>query len=425
MSDTTYQESLTDKFRKQNIVAVLIIALLASIAFFSVHTGVKSSELTASIVNLSGKQRMLSQRIAALAQQYYYIRYDSKKISTTLHDQYASTLQTAIDQMQSNNNALSTGNLDNSTHVELSQSIRAYYFGDTNLKKRVDIYLELSEKLLRSTSKSEALELLSQILLHSNTLLPDLQDTVIQYQKEGEETIATIRNIALAAWILILFALLLEMIFIFQPMANNLQKLFKEVAWNQQNLEQQVEIRTLSLEQANQKLLHLASHDPLTGLKNRLNLEKDLERLLIHHQENHAPFAVAILDIDWFKKINDDYGHDAGDFVLREIAKILTDNVREEDSVYRSGGEEFVILFNRITQEEALNRTNKIRLKIQDHLFSHNDYSIHLTISGGLYHPDLKQAKNVQEVLKCSDVALYDAKGLGRNKIIKVEKTNE
>lgn len=425
MSDTIYQESLTDKFRKQNIVAVLIIALLASIAFFSVHTGVKSSELTAYIVNLSGKQRMLSQRIASLAQQYYYIRYDSKKNSTIEHDEYASRLEAAMDQMHSNNNALSNGNLDNSTHVELSESIRAYYFGDINLKKRVDIYLELSEKLLRSTSKSEALELLPQILLHSNTLLPDLQDTVVQYQKEGEETIATIRNIALAAWILILFALLLEMIFIFQPMANNLQKLFKEVSWNQQNLEQEVQIRTLSLEQANQKLLHLASHDPLTGLKNRLNLEKDLERLLIHHQENHAPFAVAILDIDWFKKINDDYGHDAGDFVLREIAKILTDNVREEDSVYRAGGEEFVILFNRITQEEALNRTNKIRLKIQEHLFSHNDYSIHLTISGGLYHPDLKQAKNVQEVLKCSDVALYDAKGLGRNKIIKVEKTNE
>ncbi|MDP3265401.1 MAG: diguanylate cyclase [Sulfuricurvum sp.] len=425
MSESIQQESLSHKFTKQNRVAVLIIALLATVAFFSLYIGLKSSESTAYIINLSGKQRMLSQRIASLAQQYYLITYDSKNLSNIQHDEFISTLQTAMHQMRSNNNALSSGNLDNSRHVELSQPIREYYFGDTNLKRRVDTYLLLNEKLLQSTSKSEALELLPQILSLSNTLLPDLMDAVLQYQKEGEENIGIIRNIAMTAWILILFALLLEMIFIFQPITHNIQKLFEEVSWNQKNLKQQVKIRTLSLEQANLKLLHMASHDPLTGLKNRLNLEKDLERLLIHHQEHHAPFAVAILDIDWFKKINDDYGHDAGDFVLREIAKILTDNVREEDSVYRSGGEEFVILFNRITQEEALNRTDKIRLKIQEHLFSHNEYTIHLTISGGLYHPDHKQATNVQEVLKCSDVALYDAKRLGRNKIMEVEKTKE
>lgn len=418
-------EDITSSLTKYYFIAVSILALLSTLAYFSLYMGIKTSEGTAHIVNLSGQQRMLSQRIASFAQQYYLSTYDSKNISNTQDNELISTFQALIHQMRTNNDALSSGNINRSTHIELSSEIQEYYFGHTDLKQRVDTYLQLNEKLLQSTSKFQALTLLSQILSLSNTLLPDLMNTVLQYQKEGEENIAIIRNIATTAWILILFALLLEMTLIFQPMVNHIKNLFEKVSLYQKDLEQQIKIRTLSLEKANLKLLHQASHDPLTGLKNRLNLEKDLEKLLSHHKVNHSPFAVAMLDIDLFKQINDDYGHDAGDFVLREIAKIFIDNVREEDSVYRIGGEEFVILFNRITREEALKRTNKIRLKIQDHLFSHADFTLHLTISGGLYHPDLREVVNIKEILKYSDIALYDAKRLGRNQIIEVETTKE
>jgi diguanylate cyclase (GGDEF)-like protein len=211
---------------------------------------------------------------------------------------------------------------------------------------------------------------------------------------------------------------MMEVLFIFQPMANKIQNLFQELMWNQQNLEQQIAIRTLSLEQANRKLMQIASHDPLTGLKNRLNLEKDLESLILHYRQHHAPYAVAMLDIDWFKKINDTYGHDTGDFVLRDMAKILIENVRDDDSVYRAGGEEFVILFNRITHDEALHKANTIRLKLQEHLVVFKEYEIRITISGGLYHPDNVSTDSVQEILKCADVALYEAKHEGRNRIV-------
>lgn len=418
-------EYITSSFTKHYFIAVSILALLSTLAYFSLSMGIKTSETTGHIVNLSGQQRMLSQRIASFAQQYYFIAYDSKNISNTQHNELTSTLQTLIHQMRTNNNALSSGNLDSSTHIELSAEIQKYYFGNTHLKKRVDTYLQLNEKLLQATSKSQAKALLSQIHSLSNTLLPDLMNTVSQYQKEGEEHISILHNIATTAWILILFALLLEVIFIFQPISNHIKNLFEKVSSHQKDLEHQIEIRTLNLEKANLKLLHQASHDPLTGLKNRLNLERDLEKLLTHHKLNHSPFAVAMLDIDFFKQINDNYGHDSGDFVLSEIAKILTDNVREEDSVYRIGGEEFVLLFNRITQEEALQRTNKIRLKIEDHLFSHANLTLRLTISGGLYHPDLREVENINEILKYSDMALYDAKRLGRNQIIEVETTKE
>lgn len=428
MSEAIDQESLSRKFTKNNTIAVLIIAFLATVSFFSLYAGLKYSESTAYIVNLSGKQRMHSQRIASLAQQYYLNTYESKTMSNVEYDEFTATFQSEIHAMRSNNDALSSGDLGESTHVRLSRPIQQYYFGDKNLKQKVSTYLKLNEKLLHSTSKPEALALLTQILSFSNTLLPDLMDVVAQYQREGEEKIEIMHTIAMITWILILVALLLEIIYIFQPMANHLQNLFEEISWNKKNLEQQVEIRTLSLEKANMQLLHLASHDPLTGLKNRLNLEKDLESLLTHHHEHHSPFAVAMLDIDFFKNINDTYGHDAGDIILCEVAKILKENIREQDSVYRSGGEEFVILFNRITKEQAVKKINKIRCIIQEQLFTVNmvnNHHIHLTISGGLYHPDLLILQSVQKVLKEADIALYRAKDLGRNQIVEVEKTKE
>ena len=163
----------------------------------------------------------------------------------------------------------------------------------------------MAQQLTHETNQEKAIEQLQKLLTLSNPLLKDLNGAVLQYQKEGEENITSIRQLELLAWLLTLFTLMIEVLFIFQPMANKIQNLFGELTWNQQNLEQQITIRTLSLEQANMKLMQIASRDPLTGLKNRLNLEKDLESLILNHRQHHAPYAVAMLDIDWFKKIND------------------------------------------------------------------------------------------------------------------------
>jgi diguanylate cyclase (GGDEF)-like protein len=417
-------ENLKSTFIRRHFLSTFFIALLASVGFIALHIGIKVSDSSALIINMSGKQRMLSQRIASLSQQYYLITYGSEKFTTVSHDELLSDLKILINQMRYNNKALTTGHLNETTQVKLSESIYELYFGSSDIKKRVDTYLQLSESLLRTQTKSQALEILPQLISLSNTLLPDLMDTVLQYQKESEYNIATIHSIGFLALVLILFTLMIETMFIYQPMANEIQNLINEIVSNQKNLQQEVELRTLNLEQANHKLAHLASHDPLTGLKNRLNLETDLATLLAHYNKNHIPYAVAMLDIDWFKAINDNYGHDVGDFVLRDIAKILLENVREEDNVYRAGGEEFVILFNRISQEEALNSTNKIRLILQEHSFVFNTLEIHLTISGGLYHPNIVQTNNVQEILKYTDIALYEAKHLGRNQIVEVH-TNE
>lgn len=414
-------QELKASFTKRYVIAISLIALLSTGAFYFLHLGLQTSDSTALIVNMSGKQRMLSQRVASLSQQYYFDIYgDTKHIR---RETLRTDLLSAVDEMGKANAALSSGRLKEGITVGLSPDIREIYYGEMALKKRVEGYLDRAKRLSDSPSQIESAKLMHEIILISNPLLRDLNSAVLQYQKEGEENIAKVKQLETLVWIVTLITLLLEVIFIFQPMAHRIRELFQEVIWNQENLEQQISIRTMSLEHANSKLLQMASHDPLTGLKNRLNMERDLEDLILQYDKHHLPYAVLMLDIDWFKKINDNYGHDAGDFVLCEISKIMLDNVRIQDSVYRAGGEEFVIIFNRITKEQAVEKAEDIRLHIQEHRFVFDNQVLQCTVSGGLYHPDIRKSANVQGVLKLADNALYEAKQSGRNIII--EATHE
>ncbi|MDP3293079.1 MAG: diguanylate cyclase [Sulfuricurvum sp.] len=409
-------QELKSSFTKRYIIAISLIALLSSGAYYVLKLALKASDSTALVVNISGKQRMLSQRIASYSQQYYLRVYAKGTHSDS--EAIRVKLLAAINEMALANRALSSGNLKEGVRVELSPAIYSLYYGDTLLKARVEEYLVLARHLSSEQSQHEAINLLGQILELSDPLLNDLNTAVIQYQKEGEENISAINHLESMVWLVTLMTLLLEVIFIFQPMANKIKELFQEVMWEQENLEQQISMRTMSLEHSNLKLMQLASHDPLTGLKNRLNMERDLEELILQYEKNHLPYAVLMLDIDWFKKINDNYGHDAGDFVLCEISKIMLESVRVQDSVYRAGGEEFVIIFNRITREQAIEKAEAIRLGVQNHLFIFSDEEVQCTISGGLYHPDILKSSSVQGVLKLADNALYEAKHSGRNTIV-------
>ncbi|DAB38875.1 MAG: hypothetical protein A2023_03595 [Sulfuricurvum sp. GWF2_44_89] len=409
-------QELKSSFTKRYIIAISLIALLSSGAYYVLNLALKASDSTALVVNISGKQRMLSQRIASYSQQYYLRVYADGVHSDS--ETIRAKLLSAIEEMGKANEALSSGSLKEGVQVELSPSIYSLYYGETLLKRRVEEYLDRAIRLSNAHSQDESMTLLGEILELSDPLLNDLNSAVLQYQKEGEANIVAIDNLESIVWLVTLMTLLLEVIFIFQPMANKIRELFQEVAWDHENLEQQISIRTMSLEHANLKLMQLASHDPLTGLKNRLNMERDLEELIFQYEKNHLPYAVLMLDIDWFKKINDTYGHDAGDFVLCEISKIMLESVRIQDSVYRAGGEEFVIIFNRITREQAIEKSESIRLGVQKHPFIFSDQTMQCTISGGLYHPDILKSSSVQGVLKLADNALYEAKHSGRNTIV-------
>lgn len=408
-------ENLKLHFTKRYLLATVMIVVFSSIAFFALHLSLKIAEYSPQIINTAGKQRMLSQRIASLTQHYY--------MHTKNHDfndikRVEAALKEAITDMDDGNHKLSCGYVNQDTTLKLSDTVYSIYFGKIQLKERVDNYLKLVNQLLMSRGEDNIDELTHEIILQSDSLLVDLDKAVTQFEYEGKERLELINSIKLSIWFIILFLLLLEVIFIFQPMAHKIEELFRELQWNEDHFEQEIEQRMSSLKQSNYKLQELASHDPLTGLKNRLNLEQELESLIHHYKEHHLPFAVAMIDIDWFKKINDNYGHDMGDFVLKELSNLLQKNIRPEDSAFRAGGEEFVIIFNRIDEHEAIEKLDNIRMLIESHPFVCTNECLKVTISGGLYHPNWIKPENIQKILKLVDEALYDAKHSGRNQII-------
>ena len=403
---------LDKKITLKYISALIFIAILSTISFYVLYKSLQSSKFTAYIVNISGQQRMLSQRISLDVHRIHNSFIDTKNSSLRMND-IIKNLLTHTKEMKNNNKILSSGILPNGREITLSKQIHDIYFGSMNLKKRVDEYVEIAREITKATKHTKIDNILIDIDSRSEQLLIDLNKAVRQYQVEGEKKLYILEILEIIAWILVIITLFMEIIFVFKPMLKSLILIISQNEKTLENLENEVELRT----KANCKLKKMVCHDPMTGLKNRLTLESDIEKSIEHYNEHKAPFAILMFDIDFFKDVNDKYGHDIGDIVIKGIANILSSSVREEDDVYRAGGEEFVILLNRITFDDTVKIAQKIKLLIEKHTFMAENIKFFKTISGGLYHSSICSNKSVADVLKLADKALYESKKNGRNMI--------
>lgn len=163
--------------------------------------------------------------------------------------------------------------------------------------------------------------------------------------------------------------------------------------------------------------------DGLTGLYNRKYLEESLKKLIPQVKRNEKNIGLLMLDMDHFKAVNDEYGHDIGDKVLKELARILTENVRESDILVRYGGEEFMVLLIGVKDEiVALEIANKIGAKVRENEIDvYAGATIKKTVSIGLsMYP--QDAGNFENVIKNADIALYEAKSSGRDKVVRFKK---
>ena len=124
-----------------------------------------------------------------------------------------------------------------------------------------------------------------------------------------------------------------------------------------------------------------------------------------------------MIDIDFFKKVNDKYGHFVGDEVLKMLTKNINDNIRNSDILARMGGEEFVVLLNETNEEEALEIAQKIRKIIENSNLEYNDINVQVTISIGLSMLNHEKDNEIDEILIRADEALYISKNSGRNKV--------
>jgi len=165
--------------------------------------------------------------------------------------------------------------------------------------------------------------------------------------------------------------------------------------------------------------------DPLTGLHNRRAIKKDLPSLISLMQREKEDSSMLMLDIDHFKKINDTFGHPAGDQVLQQISEIIKENSRMTDRVFRYGGEEFMIFLPSANSEQSMRVAEKIRKKIEENVFevkvNGGEERIELTVSIGCTDTSKIGALNnidevIEKLIMGADTALYQSKKYGRNK---------
>jgi diguanylate cyclase len=159
-----------------------------------------------------------------------------------------------------------------------------------------------------------------------------------------------------------------------------------------------------------------AKHDSLTGLPNREAYDEHIIEAYRRWERGFGELSIAVADIDFFKNVNDTYGHLAGDKVLKKISSILKSSVRSVDFVARYGGEEFVLIFERTELEDATQIAEKLRKAVQDCEFHFKSTPVEVTISFGL--TETKSNDSIEDIFARADDALYEAKKGGRNQVI-------
>ncbi|MCF4151480.1 diguanylate cyclase [Dethiosulfovibrio sp. F2B] len=163
------------------------------------------------------------------------------------------------------------------------------------------------------------------------------------------------------------------------------------------------------------KLAFFANHDQLTKLLNRHALFERLSGEMARSDREGTPLTLGLLDLDHFKRINDTYGHLAGDRVLRSIAKILCRELRPYDVIGRYGGEEFVMVLPGASSEEGYRILDRIRERIGDRPLKLDDDRVELTVSMGL--AEYRQGMTMDGLIARADEAMYRAKDAGRDKV--------
>jgi diguanylate cyclase (GGDEF)-like protein len=176
---------------------------------------------------------------------------------------------------------------------------------------------------------------------------------------------------------------------------------------------------TSELKQKNSLLENLANVDGLTEIYNHRFFQNTLDKEISRAIRNETELSLLMIDIDLFKKFNDSYGHQVGDFILKKFAAILTGELRKYDTLARYGGEEFAVILPDTSSNEAISVAEKLRKAVDDYVFKSTETNYHITASFGVStaRPVTDDSFSKGKLIKMADSALYDAKEAGRNRV--------
>jgi len=179
-----------------------------------------------------------------------------------------------------------------------------------------------------------------------------------------------------------------------------------------QSLEQKVQDRTAKLNTIKDDFEKLATTDALTNIHNRYSIMNILSSEIHRSNRYKTPLSLIMYDIDFFKKVNDTYGHDVGDSVLRSLSAAVKNNLREVDILGRYGGEEFLIILPNTGLSDAKEYAERLRKEVEEYSFETVEK---VTISLGVV--EIAPTENIKEIFKRADDLLYASKNRGRNRI--------
>ncbi|MCK5069924.1 MAG: diguanylate cyclase, partial [Desulfocapsa sp.] len=190
---------------------------------------------------------------------------------------------------------------------------------------------------------------------------------------------------------------------------------------NQELIKTKMELENLTteLKKKNEILSNLANIDGLTEIYNHRFFQNTLDNEINRAERNDTEISLLLIDIDKFKNFNDTYGHQVGDFILKEFSAILKQTIRKYDTLARYGGEEFTVILPDTSSEEACSVAEKLRSAVDDYVFRDSKTNYHITASFGVStgSPAGDEEFSKSELISMADTALYDAKEAGRNRV--------
>jgi diguanylate cyclase (GGDEF)-like protein len=387
------------------ITAVSFLVALTVASHFILKTQITNNESTARIINTSGFLRTASQRIALLG------RNLSSNSNPTERENIRQEILYEARRMEIATNGLLMGDVAMglpSSHSAVVDDI--FYSEPILLNRKLTEFVEQA----RALATTREMELgpdnphLKYIRKHAsgNKFLADLDMLVQQYQVESEDSLRRLRAIALLIAACQIAIVLFLAVFIFAPLARQVQNQIDDLSSRNGTLEKSVVEKT-----------QLALLDPLTELLNRRGLQQALNREIMSQAGDGQDHVVLIVDLDDFKFINDHFSHAVGDEVLIEVGQILKKTLPAKNAVCRIGGDEFIILLPKTSINEALVQAEIVRVDIENAKIATLERSgVRISASIGLITLS-NSITSVDELLRMTHSALYKSKTGGKNRV--------